>query len=80
MLEQAASSVGNDGLSAPIPERGTGEVVATARALNHLSQRLKSEMESRMRLVAAAGHDLRTPLARMRLRAEFIQEEEDRAK
>jgi signal transduction histidine kinase len=33
-------------------------------------------MESRMRLVAAAGHDLRTPMTRMRLRAEFLDEED----
>ena len=37
-------------------------------------------MESRMRLVAAAGHDLRTPITRMRLRAEFVEDEEDRAR
>ena len=32
-----------------------------------------------MRLVAAAGHDLRTPMTRMRLRAEFLEDDEDRA-
>jgi signal transduction histidine kinase len=48
--------------------------------LNTLSARLKRAMESRMRLVAAAGHDLRTPITRMRLRAEFVADEEDRAK
>jgi signal transduction histidine kinase len=37
-------------------------------------------MESRMRLVAAAGHDLRTPITRMRLRAEFVEDDEDRAR
>jgi signal transduction histidine kinase len=35
-------------------------------------------MESRMRLVAAAGHDLRTPITRMRLRAEFVADAEER--
>ena len=50
-----------------LPERGPAEVRATARALNSLSARLKSAVESRMRLVAAAGHDLRTPITRMRL-------------
>jgi signal transduction histidine kinase len=33
-----------------------------------------------MRLVAAAGHDLRTPITRLRLRAEFIEDEEERAR
>ncbi len=50
-----------------------------AHAINSLSLRLKGAMESRMRLVAAAGHDLRTPMTRMRLRAEFL-EDKDREK
>ncbi|AZO61953.1 MAG: HAMP domain-containing protein [Mesorhizobium sp.] len=67
MLEAAAARIGPDGILAPLPEEGSGEVRATARALNQLSSRLKSAMESRMHLVAAAGHDLRTPMTRMRL-------------
>jgi signal transduction histidine kinase len=63
-----------------LPERGPAEVRATAKALNSLSTRLKRAMESRMRLVAAAGHDMRTPITRMRLRAEFVADEEERAK
>src|SRR5262249_20981409 len=43
-----------------------------------LSLRLKRAIESRMRLVAAAGHDLRTPITRMRLRAEFVEDGEER--
>jgi signal transduction histidine kinase len=41
-----------------------------------MGESLKSAIESRMRLVAGAGHDLRTPMTRMRLRAEFLPEEE----
>jgi len=78
MLENAASRIGPDGVLAPIPEVGSGDVRATAHALNQLSSRLKSAMESRMRLVAAAGHDLRTPMTRMRLRAEFVTDDEER--
>lgn len=79
-LENAVAAVGPDGLMPELPERGPAEVRATARALNSLSARLKHAMESRMRLVAAAGHDLRTPITRMRLRAEFVADEEERAK
>ncbi|TCK31126.1 signal transduction histidine kinase [Ancylobacter aquaticus] len=60
----------------PLPEKGPAEVRAAARAINQLATRLRQVMESRMRLVAAAGHDLRTPMTRMRLRAEFLAEEE----
>jgi signal transduction histidine kinase len=63
---------------AVVPEVGSAEVKATAHALNQLSSRLKTAMESRMRLVAAAGHDLRTPMTRMRLRAEFLDDERDK--
>jgi signal transduction histidine kinase len=59
-----------------LPETGPAELRATARALNTMTARLKNAAESRMRLVAAAGHDLRTPMTRMRLRAEFLDEEE----
>lgn len=80
LLESAASRIGADATLRPIPETGPAEVRATARALNRLSDRLASAMESRMRLVAAAGHDLRTPMTRMRLRAEFIEDDDERAK
>ncbi|HUW73252.1 MAG TPA: ATP-binding protein [Methyloceanibacter sp.] len=79
-LENAVASVGPDGVMPELPERGPAEVRATAKALNSLSARLKRSMESRMRLVAAAGHDMRTPITRMRLRAEFVQDEEERTK
>jgi signal transduction histidine kinase len=78
MLEAAVTKIGSDGVLATVPEEGSVEVRATARALNQLSARLKTAMESRMRLVAAAGHDLRTPMTRMRLRAEFLDEDRDK--
>lgn len=76
VLERAIGSVGPDGVLPHVPETGGSEARQTAVALNALSDRLKVAMESRMRLVAAAGHDLRTPMTRMRLRAEFLAEEE----
>jgi signal transduction histidine kinase len=80
LLESAVEQVGPDGALPTLPERGPAEVRATAKALNTLSVRLKRAMESRMRLVAAAGHDLRTPITRMRLRAEFVEDDEERAR
>jgi signal transduction histidine kinase len=78
-LEKAIESVGPDALLPELPVKGPAEVRVAARALNSLSSRLKGAMESRMRLVAAAGHDLRTPITRMRLRAEFVPDNDDRA-
>lgn len=79
LLESAVESVNSDGALPVLAERGPAEVRATAAAINSLSARLKLAVESRMRLVAAAGHDLRTPLTRMRLRAEFVSDDEERA-
>ncbi|MBI4922336.1 MAG: two-component sensor histidine kinase [Devosia nanyangense] len=74
ILERAIASVGPDGALPHMPEVGSGEARQTAASLNRLSDRVKAATESRMRLVAAAGHDLRTPMTRMRLRAEFLHE------
>ncbi|MDQ2082746.1 ATP-binding protein [Xanthobacteraceae bacterium Astr-EGSB] len=79
LLERAIESVGPDALLPELAIEGPAEVRVAAKALNSLSSRLKIAMESRMRLVAAAGHDLRTPITRMRLRAEFVRDEDDRA-
>jgi signal transduction histidine kinase len=79
LLENAVQSVGPDAILPLLPERGPSEVRATARALNSLSSRLRKAIESRMRLLAAAGHDLRTPITRMRLRAEFVEDDEERS-
>lgn len=79
LLEGVASTISQSGQMAVLPETGPAEVKATARALNRLTANLKAAMESRMRLVAAAGHDLRTPITRMRLRAEFLSDQEQSA-
>jgi signal transduction histidine kinase len=76
VLERVAATIDADGVLPQLPESGPAELRATARALNTMTARLKNAVESRMRLVAAAGHDLRTPLTRMRLRAEFLDEED----
>jgi signal transduction histidine kinase len=76
VLERLAATIDADGVVPRLPETGPAELRATARALNTMTARLKNAAESRMRLVAAAGHDLRTPMTRMRLRAEFLDEED----
>jgi signal transduction histidine kinase len=76
ILEGAVAGVGADGSLPVLAETGPAEVRATAAALNRLSERLQAAVASRMRLVAAAGHDLRTPITRLRLRAEFLPDAE----
>jgi signal transduction histidine kinase len=79
LLESAIESVRPDALLPELPVTGPAEVRVMAKALNSLSSRLRAAMDSRMRLVAAAGHDLRTPITRMRLRAEFVENDDERA-
>ncbi len=79
LFERAIELVGSDALLPELAIKGPAEVRVAAKAINSLSFRLKMAMESRMRLVAAAGHDLRTPITRMRLRAEFVENDDDRA-
>lgn len=80
IIEDALGKVGPEGELPWIEERGTTELRAAARTINRLSERLKAAMESRMRIVAAAAHDLRTPMTRLRLRAEFLPDDADREK
>ena len=74
LIEKSLANIDPNGELPLLAENGPSDIRATARAINLLSLRLKSAIESRMRLVAAAGHDFRTPMTRMRIRAEFLDD------
>lgn len=59
-------------------ERGSVEIVALARALNSMQKRISAMVDARTRMLRGVSHDLRTPLTRLRLRAERVPEEENR--
>lgn len=71
---KAAESFRPDGELALLPERGPDEVRTAARALNRMRERVKDLVEGRTRMLAAVSHDLRTPITRLRLRSEFIDD------
>jgi signal transduction histidine kinase len=71
----AAESFRVDGALAPLPERGPYEIRIAAQALNRMRERIKQLIEDRTRMLVAVGHDLRTPITRLRLRSEFIEDE-----
>jgi signal transduction histidine kinase len=79
-LAAAAERLGRDVTVPPLPERGPREVVQAAAAFNTMQARIRRFVEDRTAMLAAIGHDLRTPITRMRLRAEFIEDEAVRAK
>ncbi|WP_152428270.1 ATP-binding protein [Methyloferula stellata] len=61
------------GTMALVEESGPSELRGAARALNRMSERVKTMIEQRTQMLAAVSHDLRTPVTRLRLRAEFIE-------
>ncbi|MGE5515158.1 MAG: ATP-binding protein [Bacteroidota bacterium] len=76
----AAERLGTDVTAPPMPERGPREIRATAHAFNVMQGRIRRFVEDRTQMLAAISHDLRTPITRMRLRAEFVEDDEERAK
>ena len=74
-LAQAAQQVGQGATPQPLPERGAQEIVAVSRAFNQMSADLAADERERALVLAGISHDLRTPLARVRLAAELSADE-----
>ncbi|WP_243443856.1 ATP-binding protein [Asaia prunellae] len=62
-----------------LDERGPREVRGLAHAINKMQHRIHRLISDRTEILAAVSHDLRTPLARLRLRAGFMDDEETQA-
>lgn len=77
---KAAESFSLDGAATALPEHGPEEIRSVARALNRMRERITGLIEDRTRMLAAISHDLRTPITRMRLRSEFIEDEAHRGR
>jgi len=58
-----------------LSEHGPLEIGRAAKALNEMRARVRQMVEDRTRMLAAVSHDLRTPITRLRLRAEEIEPE-----
>ncbi|MFG1243345.1 ATP-binding protein [Xanthobacter versatilis] len=77
-LANAAEALGRGEKIEPLPESGPDDV--TAIAFNRMQERLTRFVDDRTRMFAALSHDLRTPLTSLRLRAEFVADDELREK
>ena len=75
-LAEAAERLGRGEPVAPLPETGPEEVRRAVAAFNRMQERLSRFIADRTRLLAALGHDLRTPITSLRLRAELLDDEE----
>ncbi|MBN8809312.1 MAG: HAMP domain-containing protein [Sphingomonas sp.] len=72
-LQRAADRVGHGAVEVePVPERGPGEVRDVVIAFNAMQARIHRLIADRTQALAAVGHDFRTPLARLSLRADAI--------
>ena len=80
LFAKAAERLGLGLNAEPLSERGTGEVRRAARAFNTMQSRLQRFVKDRTQMLAAISHDLRTPITRMRLRAEFVDDSAQREK
>ncbi len=79
-LAAAAQSLGEDINRPPLDECGPLEVSRAARAFNAMQLKLSRFISDRTRIFAAMSHDLKTPITRLRLRAELLDDVALRAK
>jgi signal transduction histidine kinase len=79
-LAQAADTLGPDLKAERLPEDGPDEVARAARAFNAMQDRVATYMTERMQILAAISHDLQTPITRMRLRVDVMDDSAQGAK
>ncbi|MHB8453344.1 MAG: ATP-binding protein [Acidiferrobacterales bacterium] len=76
VLAHAAEELGRNINRPPLREEGPVEVRRAARAFNQMQVRLVGYLQSRGRILAAMSHDLKTPITRLRLRTELLDDTE----
>jgi signal transduction histidine kinase len=76
----AAERLGVDVNAPPLSESGPREVRRAAHAFNVMQGRIRRFVHDRTQMLAAISHDLKTPITRLRLRAEFVEDDDQRAR
>ncbi len=75
-LAHAARAIGEGQRPDPLPERGMGEAAEANRSFNQMVEELERLDADRALMLAGISHDLRTPLARLRLETEMSPSDE----
>jgi signal transduction histidine kinase len=79
-LASAADAMDPNKKSPPLSETGPVEVAHAAMAFNAMQDRIASHLAERMQILGAISHDLQTPITRMKLRSEFMEDSIDKEK
>jgi signal transduction histidine kinase len=79
-LARAADAIGEAPESGPLPTSGPSEVRKVIDAFNRMQARVRRQLRERAQLLGAISHDLKTPITRLRLRSEMLQDAELRAR
>lgn len=74
-LSDAAEAFGKGEHMPELPETGSREFINTARAFSAMRQRIQRYLEDRERLFISISHDLRTPITRLKLRSELLDDD-----
>ena len=74
-LSRAVKKVARGGNPPPLPEEGPEEIASLARTFNRMSSDLQQLSENRTVMIAGISHDLRTPLTRLGLAVEMLDED-----
>ncbi|KPJ92173.1 MAG: histidine kinase [Gammaproteobacteria bacterium SG8_11] len=77
---EAAQRFGINVDAPPLDESGPSEIQRAAQAFNQMQERIRLFVQERMQMIAAISHDLKTPLTRLQLRTDFIEDETQRQK
>lgn len=74
-LSEAADALGRDIDRPPLPETGPVEARQAAQAFNRMQARVRAQLAERARILTAVSHDLKTPITRLRLRLEMLDDD-----
>ncbi|MDB5797984.1 MAG: histidine kinase [Paucimonas sp.] len=73
-LADAARALGDDVHRPPLPQSGATEIRQATAAFNAMQARIRKQIQQRTEMLAAITHDLQTPLTRLRLRLEKVED------
>ncbi len=77
IVSHAVGEVGGGRVPPPLPETGPREIAVLARTINRMSIQVHELLENRTVLLSGISHDLRTPLTRLRLALEMLDQQSD---